>query len=207
MLKIKLPITILFAMLMAQACVFPALAQTNEEESSNGRAYQKEFSKAQIQALISPYKFGRVFHGKWRFNQIEKSDAFNIVFSIRDHKGNNIFIWLTAADKDIWNEVRTKRFNIIAVKENGKKLSHEEKQAADRVFQLIKKNDAGGPGLRKAEASQDKGLTVVINKGNPAKRSFNTLLIMKVGLLFLFLVAATIVFIWSTRKLKRGQTD
>ena len=193
----------------ATTCAFapPALAQKpGEHRPVKNTSDVTPPNKKQVEALISPYKFGQDFSDEWFFGGIEKTDASNIVFYIFNSSGDKIFVWLTARDDKIWRQAQSDSYNMAALAENKKntELSRTEQQAADTVFSLIKKNDRGDLPLKAQKVSSADGVKLVIRKYKQKNKPLFERLNYKAVLLCLFLIIATILFIRASKKLDRG---
>lgn len=191
----------------------PARVAENKKTSS------AVLSKNQIKMLISPYKFGDRFFAKWSFDSIQTSDSYNLVFSVKNSRGERIFIWATAKNDKIWHQAQSKNFNLIAAAEDSETLSTKELEVANIVFNLISKNDKGDLGLLKEDSLPAKGLTVAVPVKKPSKNKFGFISFsslrklfsfeksFKPFLLVLFLIIATVFFRRAAKKLEKTADD
>ena len=153
-----------------------------------------------VRKLIHPFEFNEKFFKDWRFHHIQKYDKTDIVISlVNDDTSELLFVWLTRKDDNVPHQGQSRNFNIVCVAENAEKLNSAQKEVADKVIELTKKNDAADTALRKKMSDKKGGLSVdwdFGNKGNTEFRATNKLknILWGIALVFLSVIILAIIY-------------
>jgi uncharacterized protein len=114
------------------------------KESRGAAGIMSADNMAAAEKLIAPYKFGGAFKDGMKFYNLEKNDAENIVIKLSGKSnGEGMFLWLSKRDGSKTSMARSKHFNIVCIAENKQGLVGRDKQIADNLTALIRKNDGG----------------------------------------------------------------
>ena len=149
-----------------------------------------------VKKLIHPFEFNKKFFKDWRFHHIQKYDKTDIVISlVNDDTSELLFVWLTRKDDRMPYQGQSKNFNIVCIAENAEQLNSAHREVADKVIELIKKNDVMGTSLREKSPDEKGGLSVDWDFGKRVNSGIRTInKIANIVWIIIPVVSAVIIF-------------
>ncbi len=115
--------------------------QTSGSSSCVYHPSKEQFDK--MNQLISPYHLGDDLDKTWKFACVENIDKQNVVFSLISKKTHKrLFMWLTSAENPTAADRKTANFNIVFVQEDRTGVDWWARRTAEKVADIINKNDS-----------------------------------------------------------------